>query len=405
MEKRSKRIRSQQKKKRKKPSHSLPAVLAVSSLLISGLSQVSGETYASFNDKEGLSGQIKACEVFPKHIESQFDELITKIVELSSLSKDFYHYENKDFNFSHKVVATGDSIEELEQLAASYSTKIEKYESKKSSIQFQKRDFLQKKALIFEKVSEIYQLAREMAIYSQYDSNCTTIDKTIIHKKLTEELNDCLLLTNLTRNSINRLLNLFPSENGHPKMKQMKSNPSDIKTNLQKDLNTTIDDVLENLDKASSDVDQEIKRLTKYEKDMRKKADEKKQKLKEESISEEEKELTEENSEIADKKTKEEKETTTEKTESKKKENTNKDQETTKKEQKNQPAKTVDKKNSAPAEKTEKKKESEPAEKEEKQKSNSEENKDKQDPPPTKEEKKPSDDGKKESDTNENTEQ
>ena len=128
LEKRSERINKEKQLLHRQPSFKILKPLsikfAVASLVLSGLAQVTGQTYSSFNDTESISGQIKTCGVFPSAIQESYEELDQHLKNVIQLSNAIYTFKQNPLKFEQPAQLTQNATpDQLMQMSSDIKSK------------------------------------------------------------------------------------------------------------------------------------------------------------------------------------------------------------------------------------------------------------------------------------------
>lgn len=237
-------------------------------MLISGLSQVTGQTYSSFNDTETISGEVKTCEVFPNTIKASFENLLQRFQYLDEMSSQFFHYEKTEYAFQKiKQPAENATPEELVELADQLSLQIDSYTIKVNKLNEQQTNYKKTKTLVLEELMEIKKILIQLKDYQQFNSKCTTFSQTSLKEELMQTLQKNKLLSKDYRIAIIQLLNEFTSPRSI-NTANSSEHTYDIEQGVEKQMIELIDEIQKDQDLLSSRID-EIRNL---ETELRKKA-------------------------------------------------------------------------------------------------------------------------------------
>lgn len=272
LEKRSSKSKGVKKHTRIKAAKKFTTGLAASSLLISGLSQLTGHTYGAFNDKEMVRGQIKMCEIFPSSIESKFEQLIQIIVQYNELTESMPDHKKLSVTEPSITISDGPTLEELAQLKNEISSKKEGYQEDLNDTKKKKEDYETHTQALIEQLKEVNEIITFLLKYKHYDSNCITIDKSTIHTSLNEALSEAEFLSPLIRNSVKGLLHLYPTKENRDLSVPTTSISSEI--DIDKEVSNEFGGILEDLTQHQRDLEEAMKHLAKKEKDIKIKEDE-----------------------------------------------------------------------------------------------------------------------------------
>ena len=161
---------------------------ALASLLLSGLAQVTGQTYSSFNDTESISGQIKTCGVFPSAIQERYEELNQHLQKIIQLSNSIYTYEQKSFKFKKPAPLDQNATpEQLMQMSSDIELQIQSYKKELQSIDGLHTKYSEDKNILSNELDGIKQVLIKLKQYKTFDSKCTTSDNTEIRTELIDK--------------------------------------------------------------------------------------------------------------------------------------------------------------------------------------------------------------------------
>ena len=190
MEKRADRIKREAllKKREKNFKKSIASGVAVSSLFVLSLAQVTGETYGAFSDSEEASDTINACEVFPSTLEKLFNDLIERTSQLTKMEKNVFMKELNPLTFEEVKFSKEADSEAMKSMAENLNETIKSYEKNKEQ---GKEDYIELEQLwkdIQTELNEISLLLQEIQFNKLYDPNCLEIDNDLLFKQIEDEL-------------------------------------------------------------------------------------------------------------------------------------------------------------------------------------------------------------------------
>ncbi|MEC3882807.1 hypothetical protein VKA52_03580 [Halobacillus sp. HZG1] len=237
--------------------------MAISSLLLSGLAQVTGQTYSSFNNREVLSGQVKMCEIFPSSIESKFEELVQVIKDLNEKAKSIPAHKKSTVPKISVTIPNDPTLEELNQFGSEITTKIETYQNDLSNTKKMKNDYETHIKDLLETLEDMNEITAFLLKYRHYDNNCITIDRKSIHNSLNTSLHNAEFLPPLVKSYVKGLLYLYPAKGSNDVRMQEASATSALK--LDREVSKEFEEILEDLNLQEHDLEEAIRELENIE--------------------------------------------------------------------------------------------------------------------------------------------
>ncbi len=273
LEKRSERINKEKQLLHRQPSFKILKPLsikfAVASLVLSGLAQVTGQTYSSFNDTESISGQIKTCGVFPSAIQESYEELDQHLKNVIQLSNAIYTFEQNPLKFEQPAQLTQNATpDQLMQMSSDIKLQIQSYKMELQSIDGLHSKYSEDKKILLNELDGIEQVIIKLNHYETFDSKCTTIDNTEIRTKLIDKYRKSDFLPSTYRKELAELLDLtyMDASSGNSE-------------NAKKEITNDLDKVLSFLEQKNSLLSTKMKELEDLTNSLKEDAEKKKEEI------------------------------------------------------------------------------------------------------------------------------
>ncbi|PFG15079.1 hypothetical protein [Bacillus sp. es.036] len=280
------KIKSQRLVNKPQISYKIPKALsinfALSALILSGLAQITGQTYSSYSDTESISGQIKTCEVFPSAIQDSYNELDQHLQIVIQLSNAIYTFEQEPFEFEESNSVDQDATpEQLITLSGDSEVQIKALTKELQAIDKQHLTYSEIKISLQNELDGMKKVITTLKQYDSGDSKCTKIDKSEIRTKLIDDYRKSNFLPSTYQNEIATLLDLSPK------------NQSSTNENTKQEITKDLADVLNILGQESKVLKAKIEELENLAILLQKKAE--KEKIANESTVKEDNEIDQKN--------------------------------------------------------------------------------------------------------------
>jgi len=211
VEKRADRIQRERRKKKveHKQRKLITSGIAVSSLLMVNLAQVTGDTYGAFSDTENASTELKACEVFPKTIETLFTTFISHTDRLIELEKQIYSTEVQSITFGKNSVPSDGDSETLRSIANSLSESINTYSNERVELAAQLAELKRSWEELNTQSNEISLILQEIQFNKYHDPNCIELNNDDLFNQIEEKILSNQMIDETLKNKVIVMFNEY----------------------------------------------------------------------------------------------------------------------------------------------------------------------------------------------------